>query len=57
MKKSSKLLLVIILDVLVTILLVLVILGFLPRENWMGISTIIYLIGSHIFIYRINKRR
>ena len=57
MKKSSKLLLVIILDVLVTILLVLVILGFLPRENWMGISTIIYLIGSHIFIYKINKRR
>jgi len=57
MKKSSKLLLVIILDVLVIILLVLVILGFLPRENWMGISTIIYLIGSHIFIYKINKRR
>ena len=55
MEKSSKLLLVIILDVLAIVLLVLVILGFLPRKDWMGISTIIYLIGSHIFIYKIKK--
>lgn len=57
MKKSNKFLLVIIFDVLVITLLVLVILDFLPRENWIGISTIIYFVGSHIFIYKIKKGR
>ena len=54
MKRSNNLLLIflIFLNVSVTMLMILVILGFLPWKNWIGILAIILCALSLIFIYK-----